>query len=180
MSAINRQNEIISLLSGSDKPVSGHALSEHFAVSRQIIVKDIGVLKEQGYDILSTPKGYILDHSNDITCIFKVHHTTESTREELNLFVDLGAVVKDVFIYHRVYGMIRAQLNISSRKDVSSFCEGIESGRSTLLMNTTSGYHYHTIITKDKETMDLVHSELDKHGFLAALTDYEPEGAIGK
>lgn len=176
MPALKRQNEIINLLKISDAPVSGSRLSELFNVSRQIIVKDINSLKKTGHKILSTPKGYVLDHTDEVVRIFKVHHNSEETETELNLFVDLGGVVKDVFIYHRVYGEIHACLNIRSRKDVKNFCNDIATGKSGLLMNTTSGYHYHTIVTKDEQTMNFIEQALYEKGFLAELTDYEPDG----
>ena len=176
MSALDRQNSIMELLKAADAPVSGNSLSQHFNVSRQIIVKDINALKERGFLIISTAKGYVLDHSDDVIRIFKVHHSIDETEQELNIFVDMGAEVRDVFIYHRVYGEIHAKLNIRSRKDVKDFCSDIESGRSSLLMNTTSGFHYHTIVTKDEETMTLIEKSLRDNGFLAELTDYEPDG----
>ncbi|MCR4866353.1 MAG: transcription repressor NadR [Lachnospiraceae bacterium] len=176
MSALNRQNSIIEMLKATDSPVSGSTLSEKFNVSRQIIVKDINALKERGFLIISTAKGYVLDHSDDVIRIFKVHHTIDDTEKELNLFVDMGAEVRDVFIYHKVYGEIHAKLNIRSRKDVKDFCSDIANGRSSLLMNTTSGFHYHTVVARDEETMTLIERSLKENGFLAELTDYEPEG----
>ena len=92
----------------------------------------------------------------------------------MNLFVDLGGKVEDVFVYHKVYGVIKATLNIKSRRDVKSYMEGISSGKSTNLLNLTSNYHYHTITTEDEETLDLIQEELNKKGFLAKLQDYEP------
>ncbi len=176
MPAKERQNSIIEMLKATDAPVSGNTLSEHFKVSRQIIVKDINALKERGFLIISTAKGYVLDHSDDVVRIFKVHHSIAETEQELNIFVDMGAEVRDVFIYHRVYGEIHAKLNMRSRKDVQDFCSDIANGRSSLLMNTTSGFHYHTIVTKDEETMTLIEKSLRDNGFLAELTDYEPDG----
>ena len=176
MSALNRQEQIIEMLKISDSPVSGNTLSETFGVSRQIIVKDINSLKENGYEIISTPKGYILDHSHESVRIFKVHHTPEETEDELNLIVDLGARIKDVFIYHRVYGEIHAPLNIRSRRDIELFCNDIKNGHSSLLMNTTGGYHFHTVAADDDNILTLVEEALKNNGFLAPLTDYEPKG----
>lgn len=175
MTVNTRHKDIISMLRSADAPVSGSHLSAMTGVSRQIIVQDITTLREKGFPILSTPKGYILDHASDIERVFKVHHTVDDTERELNLFVDLGAVVKDVFIYHKVYNEIHAKLGISSRKDVKEFCDKIMSGESSPLMSATGGYHYHTIVTKDVETMDLVEEALKSGGFLADLTAYEPE-----
>lgn len=179
MAVNTRQQDILTILKQSDAPVSGSYLSKVSGVSRQIIVKDITALKEKGYSILSTPKGYVLDHAQDIKKAFKVYHTVDDTEKELNLIVDLGAVVKDVFIYHKIYNEIHAKLNISSRKDVKDFCEKIKSGESSPLMSATGGYHYHTIITKDEETMNMVEAALKENGFLATLTAYEPEELNG-
>lgn len=49
-------------------------------------------------------------------------HTEEQVEEELNLYVDFGGTVEDVFVYHKVYGVIRAEMNIKSRMDVKSIC----------------------------------------------------------
>lgn len=65
-------------------------------------------------------------------------HTDEQVEEELNLYVDLGAKVEDVFVYHKVYGVIRAEMNIRSRRDVRKYMEDISSGKSTNLMKLTS------------------------------------------
>lgn len=174
--AVNaRHINILNMLKQSDAPVSGSLLSTTTGVSRQIIVQDINTLREKGYPILSTPKGYVFDHSQDVKRVFKVHHTVEETETELNLIVDLGAEVKDVFIYHKVYNEIHAKLGISSRKDVKDFCDKIKSGESSPLMSATGGYHYHTIVAKDLETMDMVEQALSENGFLAQLTAYEPD-----
>ena len=100
--------------------------------------------------------------------------------EHLNLFVDLGGYVRDVFVYHRVYGVIRADLNIGSRLDVQKFLQEVSEGRSSLLKNTTSGYHYHTVAAPSEEILDLIQEALLQHGFLAPLTDYEPVSFPGK
>ncbi len=175
MAVNTRHSQIIDLLRKNDKAVSGSQLSKETGVSRQIIVQDITSLREKGYPILSTPKGYLLDHSQNVKRVFKCYHTVDDTEKELNLIVDLGAEVKDVFIYHKIYNEIHAKLCISSRKDVNDFCDKIKSGESNPLMSATGGYHYHTVVAKDLETMDMVESALRENGFLAQLTEYEPE-----
>ena len=52
--------------------------------------------------------------------------------------------------------------------------QDITSGKSSLLMNVTSGYHYHTIVADDEQTLDLIQEELQKKGYWAKLQDYEP------
>lgn len=174
MSVLDRHQKIVQMLRKSDEPISGSSLSKELGVSRQIIVQDINKLKEDGCPILSTPRGYLLDPAGRSKRIFKIHHSVEDTETELNLIVDLGAVVEDVFIFHKVYGEIRAKLGIASRRDASSFCESIKSGKSSPLMTATSGFHYHTVAAPDTETLDLVEEALKEHGFLAELMPYEP------
>ena len=107
--------------------------------------------------------------------IFKVHHTREECESELNLFVDCGAVVKDVFVSHRAYGVLRGELDIRSRLDVQAFLESIRSGKSTLLSSTTEGYHYHTLLAPSESVLDTIENRLWEMGFLAKTLDYEPE-----
>lgn len=56
---------IISMLKNSKTPVSGEIISEKLKVSRVAIWKQIKALKELGYDISSSPKGYSLDSHRD-------------------------------------------------------------------------------------------------------------------
>lgn len=106
MKAIDRRKAIANRLLSANKAVSGGELSREFGVSRQIIVQDITMLKGSGYDILSTHDGYIIQKSPLKVRVFKLHHTTEQTEDELNTIVDLGGTVVDVFVWHKVYGKI--------------------------------------------------------------------------
>jgi transcriptional regulator of NAD metabolism len=106
--------------------------------------------------------------------VFKVIHSDDEVREELSAIVDLGGIIEDVFVYHRVYGVIRGPLNIRSRLDIEKYLQNIESGKSKLLKNTTSGYHYHTVTAASEEILDLIQEKLQERGFLAKLQDYEP------
>lgn len=175
MKVDNRHSDIISYLKKADEPVSGSALSKEFNVSRQIIVQDINQLRDKGYSIISTTKGYVLENGDEVTKVFKVRHTIEETEKELKLVVDLGAEVRDVFIYHKIYDKIRAKLCICSRRDVKVFCDKLMSGKSAPLMTATDGYHYHTIVAKDVETMRMVEKALSENGFIAERTEYEPD-----
>ena len=82
--------------------------------------------------------------------------------------------MEDVFVYHKVYGIVRAELNIGSRKDISEFLDELKKGHSTLLKNITSEYHYHTVSAPSAERLDFIQTELQKRGFLAKLKEYEP------
>ena len=96
------------------------------------------------------------------------------------MIVDLGGEIEDVFIYHKIYGEVRAQLKIRSRKDVQEFCDALRAGKSSPLKNATAGFHYHTIWTREAEDMDRIEQALREQGYLAELKEYEPESLLEK
>lgn len=167
MNAIERREKILRLITTSDEPVSGSCLAAHTEVSRQVIVQDIALLKASGYEILSTNKGYVLNNPSACSRAFKVHHTDADTEDELNTIVDMGGTVVDVYVWHRVYGKIETKLDISSRRNVQQYINGLRSGKSTELMNITSGYHYHTVRADSEETLDIIEKALGEKGYLA-------------
>ena len=175
MKAGERREQLKKILAQSAVPVSGSALAKMLSVSRQVIVTDIAILRAEGFEIISTSQGYITPEIKQCKRIFKVHHTREECESELNLFVDCGAVVKDVFVSHRAYGVLRGELDIRSRLDVQAFLESIRSGKSTLLSSTTEGYHYHTLLAPSESVLDTIENRLWEMGFLAKTLDYEPE-----
>lgn len=166
MKADDRRKEIVNLLLSEAQPISGSELSGRFGVSRQIIVQDISVLKAAGYEILSTHNGYVISRTPLAQRVFKVCHTTDQTEDELNLIVDLGGTVVDVFVWHKVYGKISAKLNIFSRLHVKQFIEGVRSGKSSELMNITGGYHYHTVRADSEEILDQIEAALDQGNYI--------------
>lgn len=168
MKAEKRRKDIIGYLLSVDKPVSGTTLSEKFGVSRQIIVQDITVLKAEGYDILSTHYGYVLHGTPHKERVIKVYHTTNETEDELNTIVDLGGIVADVFVWHKVYGKMSAKLNIFSTLQIKQFIEGVRSGKSSELMNITGGYHYHTIQAESEEVLDAIEKALREKNYIVS------------
>ncbi len=167
MKAQERRQAIANMLSSADKPVSGTELSEHFSVSRQIIVSDISVLKASGYEIISTHYGYVLSKSPLIRRVFKIFHTTQQTEDELRTIVDLGGTVVDVFVWHKAYGKVQAQLNIFSHNRIEQFLDSIRSGKSSELMHITGGYHYHTVEAESNEVLDKIEKALSDKNYIA-------------
>ena len=110
--------------------------------------------------------GYILQKSPFAERVFKVHHTTDQTEDELSCIVGLGGTVVDVFVWHKVYGKIEAPLNIFSPLQVRQFIEGVRSGKSTELMNITGGYHYHTVRADSEEILDQIGNALDARKYI--------------
>lgn len=174
MNGESRRAKIIELLRTSEAPVSGTTLAKTMGVSRQVIVQDIALLRANSINVTSTTQGYILCEPDKTYRIFKVIHTDEQVEEELSLIVDCGGCVDDVFVSHKIYNIVKAPMNIHSRLDVRRFLESLQSGKSSLLKNVTSGYHYHTVSAESEEILDYIQDELMKHGFLAPLQDYEP------
>ena len=169
-----RREQILQILKNSKEPVAGTELANQLDVSRQVIVQDTALIRANGVEVFSTNRGYLIHMPKQVSRVFKVIHTNEQVEEELNLIVDLGARVEDVFVYHKVYNVVKVKMDIKSRRDVSKYMEGITSGKSTNLMNLTSNYHYHTVVADDEQTLDLIQEELKRKGFLAQLQDFEP------
>ena len=110
MDGNKRRQAIIDILKNSLQPVSGTYLAKTLQVSRQVIVQDIALLRAGDYDIYSTHKGYVLNTQKVCKRIFKVHHDDNEVEKELSLIVDLGGYVEDVFVYHKVYNIVKATL----------------------------------------------------------------------
>lgn len=176
MTGAQRRKVILDMLRSSNGPLSGRALGDETGVSRQVVVQDIALLRTEGWSITATPRGYLLDRSNSgYNRLFKVHHTTEQTEEELNTVVDLGGCVKNVMVNHRAYGKISVELNIKSRRDAQNFLEQIRSGKSIPLLNVTSGYHFHLVSAEREDILDEIETALKTKGFLTDFMPYEKE-----
>ena len=167
MKANERRQAIANLLLIKKCAITGAELSSKYGVSRQIIVQDIAALKAQGYDIIPTHYGYVMNGSPLVERVLKVSHTTDETENELMLMVGAGATVVDVFVLHNVYGKISAPLNIYTEQQVKNFIYGVRNGKSTELMNITGGAHYHTIRAETEDILDAAEAAVKSAGYLA-------------
>ena len=170
-----RRARIVEALAAASGPLSGTALAEACGVSRQVVVQDVALLRERGEKIVSTNRGYVLlaDDPARPTRLFKCRHTAEQTADELTCVVDLGGRVEDVFVNHRVYGVVSSALGVGSRRDVERFMAELASGVSSPLLEVTSGYHFHHVSAASEEVLDEVGRALAARGYLAELSDYE-------
>ena len=170
-----RREGILEALRAASEPLSGSALAERCGVSRQVVVQDVALLRERGEKIVSTNRGYVLlsDEPAPPRRLFKCRHTAEQTADELTCVVDLGGRVEDVFVNHRVYGVVSSTLGVGSRRDVERFVSELASGVSAPLLEVTSGYHFHHVSAASEEILDEVERALASRGYLAELTDYE-------
>lgn len=166
MSGQERRQEILDMIQSAGAPVSGAALAKALKVSRQVIVQDIALLRAREIDILSTARGYLIQKTPCAVRVFEVNHTDEQIPLELNTIVDQGGRVRDVYIQHQVYGKLKADLKIRSRRDVERFMEEIRSGASVPLKSLTSGVHSHTVEADTEEDLDLIGAKLQEIGVL--------------
>ena len=129
MKGEERRKQLLNILSSSNNPVSGGTLAKELNVSRQIIVQDISLLRANGATIFSTNKGYLLQEDRKYSRVFKVYHTDDQVEEELSTIVDAGGQIRDVFVYHKVYGVLKADMGIKSRRDIRAYMEEISTGK---------------------------------------------------
>ena len=146
MDAAARRAAILSRLEQTDHPVSAAALAREFAVSRQIIVGDVALLRAGGADIAATPRGYLLGRGSSgierrVACV----HAPGDMERELNAIVDAGGEVVDVIVEHPVYGQLTGLLGVRSRYDVQEFLTRVEAHGARPLSDLTGGIHLHTI-----------------------------------
>ena len=71
MSSNERRERLLQILKKSDEPVKGSELSAELQVSRQVVVKDIALLRASGIEILATSSGYII--LNPVKDEFKIN-----------------------------------------------------------------------------------------------------------
>lgn len=174
MSGEERRNQLVKSLRKNSRAITASELARKYEVSRQVVVQDVALLRANGYDIIATNRGYILRKEGRITRVFKVHHTKEECEAEMDLIVDMGGRIEDVFIFHKYYGVVRADLKIRSRRDVDIFMYDIKTGRSSLLSDVTGGYHYHTVSADSGDILDDIQRLLEQKGFWAELLEHEP------
>ena len=168
MKASDRRKELLNILSKSDEPKKGEYLSDFFGVSRQIIVKDIAILRASGENIVSMKNGYMLSKNNGHEFIIKCrnHKTSEELFEELDIIIDFGATVKDVIVEHPIYGEVKAVMDINSKRKLDKYMKEVSDDEFRQLSLLSSRHHLHTIEVPDRETFMQIKNELREKGIL--------------
>ena len=167
MSSIKRREEIIKMLIESNKAIKGTELASLFGVTRQIIVKDIAILRAEGNTIIATPDGYIYNkNTNKVKSIIAVNHNQNEIIDELKIVVKYGGIIEDVIIEHPLYGEIRGNLMIKNLNDLNKFEIKLENKSIKPLSDLTDGIHLHTIVAEDEENIELIKRELREKGLL--------------
>lgn len=168
MNITERQGYILEELRNSKRPVKGQKIAEKFMVTRQIIVKDIAILRAQGVDIIATPEGYIIpqEREKEITQIIAVSHKASDMKKEIYSIIKYGGCLKDVIVEHPVYGEIKGMLMIKTPFDLENFINKFNENGSEPLLVLTGGVHIHTITANSEEAMNNIIEELRKNNFL--------------
>lgn len=169
MRAEERRGEILSLIGNAENPLPAGVLAEKFAVSRQVIVQDIAILRANGYDITATNRGYVLNTKARASRVFKCRHSFSEIVDEGVLIIEAGGRVEDISVNHRLYGKISARLDLYNRTHVEELYRSLKSGASKPLMSVTDGYHYHTVTADSEETLDVIEKKLRGAGFLIEI-----------
>lgn len=171
MNTDERREQILYTLKQTNTPITGSELANIFKVSRQIIVGDITVLRASGHNIFATPRGYLLPHDQakeEQLATIACQHNDDNLQTELEIIIDNGGKVRDVIVEHPLYGEIRVNLFINSRRDIQLFLAKKEKTNASALMSITKGLHYHTIEIPNMETFELIKTELNKAHILIA------------
>lgn len=169
MKADKRREEILSLIGNAENPIPANVLAEKFAVSRQVIVQDIAILRANGLDVTATNRGYVLNTKIQATRVFKCRHSFEEIVDEGVLIIEAGGRVEDIFVNHRVYGRISSRLDLINRTHVEELYRSLVSGASKPLMSVTDGYHYHTVSADSEQILDNIENQLRARGFLIEI-----------
>lgn len=169
MEAKARRDKIASLLQQCKQPITGTALAKQLGVSRQVIVGDIAILRAAGVDIYATPQGYVILQTTvpaTVRAKFACNHDSEHIETELAVIIDNGGRVLDVSVEHPVYGEIKANLMLASRRDLADFLhKSVESGAAPLSL-VTGGVHLHTIEAPTTDVLQKIAAELKALGIL--------------
>ncbi|MBO7667921.1 MAG: transcription repressor NadR [Firmicutes bacterium] len=173
MHAEERRTKLLEILQNRDEYQNATRLANQLGVSRQVIVSDVAILRERGWDVISTPRGYLLDDRSDwgysgtVAC----RHDGEGVRREFYIIVDNGGSVIDISVEHPIYGQLTARLDIRSRYDADLFIERCREEKAALLSSLTDGLHLHRIGVQRREDFLRIRAQLKEAGILAAESE---------
>ena len=162
MSSNERREKLLQILKKSDKPVKGSELSAELQVSRQVVVKDIALLRASGLEIIATSNGYIVLDSvkNEFKIKCKNHNSDDELYDELQTIIDLGGKVKDDIVEHPTYGVLKADLNVATNRDLRNFMQKAATNEFKQLSVLSPDYHIHTIEVDNDEIFEEIQKEL--------------------
>lgn len=168
MNSKERRNNILSRLLENNTPIKGADFARMYNITRQIIVKDIAILRARGNNIIATPEGYTIysSETNKVKFIIAVEHDELSLKNELEIIIKYGGTIEDVIVEHPIYGEIKANLMIRNLNDMNKFIDKYNSNNARPLSILTNGVHLHTISVDDKDSEALIKEDLRKNNFI--------------
>ncbi|MCB2295811.1 transcription repressor NadR [Clostridium algoriphilum] len=168
MNSKERREFIKNLLTENNITYKGQLLAEQLGVTRQVIVKDIAIIRAEGINIIATPEGYLIpnEESNYVRRVIAVSHRREDIYNELECIVKFGGIVEDVTVEHSLYGEIRAMLMIKTIMDIEEFTKKFKESSAEPLSSLTKGIHLHTVRADNEQIIECIIKELKDKNYL--------------
>ena len=164
-----RREQLLLRLKEAEQPVTASAFAHAFAVSRQVIVGDVALLRAAGCHIRATAQGYVLvnqapasGYRGRVAC----QHSAADTAAELELIIALGGEVLDVSVAHPLYGELKGNLDLKTPADVANFMTLLGKEEALLLSALTGGVHLHTIVAPSEADFIAIKAALQTAGYL--------------
>lgn len=169
MNSIERREDIVKLLLDSLVPIKGTDIADKYNVTRQVIVKDIAILRAKGFNIMATPDGYIINRiDGKVKTIIAVKHNESEMFDEMSTVIKYGGIIEDVIVEHSLYGEIKGILMVKSLNELNKFIAKYSSQEGRLLSVLTNGVHLHTISAETSEDIEAIVSELKDKKFIVS------------
>jgi len=168
MNSEARRKIIHEMLIKSEPPIKGNFIADELGVTRQVIVKDIAIMRAKGEKIIATPEGYLIykDQNHFHKKVIAVCHKAEDIEDELSIIVKFGGIIEDVIVEHALYGELKAMLMIKTLYDVQKFIKRLKEYKAEPLMVLTGGVHLHSIMAESQEILDKIENELKNKDYL--------------
>jgi len=168
MNSKERREHIKNLLIKNNITYKGQFLAEQLGVTRQVIVKDIAIIRAEGINIIATPEGYLIpiEESNYVRRVIAVSHGRDDIYNELECIVKFGGIIEDVTVEHSLYGEIRAMIMIKTLMDIEEFTKKLKDSSAQPLSVLTKGIHLHTIRADTEEIIECIIKELKDKKYL--------------
>lgn len=169
MDGKERRNQIVKILEAATEPLTGTALARQLGISRQVVVGDMAILRAAGIEIYATPRGYVIPAVRDdasITAKLACAHNKEGMAEELGIIIDHGGKVLDVIVEHSIYGEIKANLMLASRRDLEDFLAQLSASGAEPLSVVTGGTHLHTVKVPSEQVLKVIQNRLRERHIL--------------
>ncbi|HEY8892242.1 MAG TPA: transcription repressor NadR [Clostridium sp.] len=168
MNSKERREYIRNLLIENNITYKGQLLAEQLGVTRQVIVKDIAIIRAEGVNIIATPEGYLIpsEESHYVRRVIAVSHGRDDIYNELECIVKFGGVIEDVTVEHPLYGEIRSMLMIKTLMEIEEFAKKFKEPSVQPLSSLTKGIHLHTIRADNAEIIEAIIKELKDKNYL--------------